>query len=156
LLPDGVLFLGQREDVPAVLSRVDLLVLTSAYEGFPNVLLEAMAARLPVITVPAGDAGIVVQDGLTGYVVNPEDPEGAGGEVAITRGIADRLVCLAQSASLRRQLGDAGRRRVEQLYSFEILPSRLFSLYQEMARASGDRRLAHILSASPAQSENVL
>jgi glycosyltransferase involved in cell wall biosynthesis len=155
LLPGGVRFLGQRSDVPAVLARVDLLALTSAYEGFPNVLLEAMAARLPVVTVPAGDAGLIVQDGLTGYVVNPSETAGAGGDETAALAIADRLICLAQSAPLRRRLGDAGRRRVEILYSFEGLPARLFSLYQAIARATGDHRLLEILTTPPPQSTPV-
>jgi glycosyltransferase involved in cell wall biosynthesis len=100
------------------------MALTSDQEGFPNVLLEAMAARLPVIATPAGDAGIVVEDGVTGCVVDFED----------VRGMAERMVCLAQSASLRRQLGEAGRRRVERDYSFTSLAPRLMNLYKEVAR----------------------
>jgi glycosyltransferase involved in cell wall biosynthesis len=56
LTPDGVLFPGEVRNVPALLARSAFLALTSDYEGFPNVILEAMAARLPVLTVPAGDA----------------------------------------------------------------------------------------------------
>jgi glycosyltransferase involved in cell wall biosynthesis len=124
LLPDGLTLLGQRDDVPALLRQAQIMALTSDQEGFPNVLLEAMAARLPVIATPAGDAGIVVEDGVTGCVVDFED----------VRGMAERMVCLAQSASLRRQLGEAGRRRVERDYSFTSLAPRLMNLYKEVAR----------------------
>src|SRR5690606_18380080 len=52
----GVRFLGERGDVPALLTRASYLVLTSDNEGLPNVILEAMAASIPVITMPCGDA----------------------------------------------------------------------------------------------------
>jgi starch synthase (maltosyl-transferring) len=141
LLPGGVRFLGQRADVPAIISQVDLLLLTSQFEGFPNVLLEAMAARVPVITTPAGDAGRVVQDGITGDVVLSASPAE----------IASRIVQYTQAPEMRRQRGEAGRQRVEQLYSFEGLADRLLSLYREIARSQGGRPLLKILNAYDAQ-----
>jgi len=124
LLPNDVLFPGWRDDVPALLRQADMLVLSSDYEGFPNVILEAMAARLPVITTPAGDAGVVVEDGISGYVVPSDD-------IAM---MADRMVRLASSQELRRELGAAGRRRVEQCYSFDGLAERLITAYETVAR----------------------
>ena len=75
LLPDGVAFLGRRNDVPALLGSADMLVLSSDHEGCPNVVMEAMAARRPVVTTPAGDAGVLVEDGVSGYVVPFDDVE---------------------------------------------------------------------------------
>jgi glycosyltransferase involved in cell wall biosynthesis len=123
LTPDVVTFLGSREDVPALLKQADMLVLSSDYEGFPNVVLEAMAARLPVITTPAGDSNIVVQDGRTGYVVPFDD----------VTGMAECVVRLSKSPGLRRHLGEAGRKRVEQNFSFEPLAGRLLSIYRKSA-----------------------
>ncbi len=114
LAAGGVRFLGQRTDVPTLLGQADLLVSCSDREGFPNVVLEAMAARLPVITTPAGDSGIVVQDGVTGYVVPFDD----------VPAMANRLVDLARSPDLRRRFGEAGRRRVEQHYAAAALGER--------------------------------
>src|SRR5438105_2682697 len=59
LLPAHLVFLGQCDRIPALLKQSSLLMLCSDYEGFPNVLLEAMAARLPVLTTPVGDAGVI-------------------------------------------------------------------------------------------------
>ncbi len=70
---EDVNFLGLRDDIPNILNRADLLVLTSDREGFPNVLIEAMAAGLPVITTPAGEAATIVQDRETGFVVPFDD-----------------------------------------------------------------------------------
>ncbi|MFL5733863.1 MAG: glycosyltransferase family 4 protein [Chloroflexia bacterium] len=135
LLPDGVLFLGRRDDVPAVLRSADMFVLSSESEGFPNVLLEAMAADLPVITTAAGDSGTVVQEGSTGYVVPIEDVEG----------MAERMVRVAQSPELGRRLGEAGRRRVEMQYSAERLGDHMMSVYRDIARQQNDHHLLRML-----------
>ena len=123
LLPNGLAFLERRNDVPGLLKSAQLLVLSSDHEGFPNVILEAMAARLPVITTPAGESSLAVQDGITGYVVPFESVEQ----------MAARMVQLAQSPSLRRQFGEAGRARVEQRYSFDNLADRLVAIYRRVA-----------------------
>jgi glycosyltransferase involved in cell wall biosynthesis len=127
LLPHGVLWLGRRDDVPALLARADMLVASSDHEGCPNVVLEAMAARRPVVTTPAGDAGVVVQDGTTGYVVPFDD----------VPAMADRMVRLAESPELRRKLGEAGRRRVEVDYGYDGLAGRLTSIYATIATRQG-------------------
>ena len=137
LLPEGVVFLGARNDVPTLLRQADLLVLCSDYEGLPNVLLEAMTARLPVITTPAGDAGIVVRNDVTGYVVPFESIER----------IAECLIRLATAPALRRQLGESGRHRVEQQYSRESLAVSLLSVYHAIARQHNNYKALSILDA---------
>src|SRR5690606_17108355 len=106
-----------------------ILVLTSDHEGFPNVLLEAMAAGLPVVTTPAGDAASVVQDGVTGYVVGFDDG------VALVA----RLLALARSADLRRQFGQAGRQRAAAVYGPEQLAPKLFEVYWWAAERANAR-----------------
>jgi glycosyltransferase involved in cell wall biosynthesis len=137
LLPDGVRFLGRRDDIPALLRGATMYALTSDHEGFPNVVMEAMAAGLPVITTPAGDAGVVVEDEVTGYVVPASD----------VGGMAERMVRLARSPELRRRFGDAGRRRVEEEYSFERLGERLLGAYRTMAERQGRRQALDRLGA---------
>ncbi len=131
LLPNGVQFLGRSDNVATLLRQSEMFVLTSDYEGFPNVLLEAMAARLPVVTTPAGDSAKVVQDDRTGYVVGFED----------FKGLVDRIALLARSSELRRRLGDAGRKRVEEHYGFEHLPQRLLAIYRAIAVAKARKHL---------------
>jgi len=71
-LGDVVTLLGERRDVPALLSAADLFVMTSRYEGCPYSLLEAMAARTPVVTARASGVEEIVSPG-TGWMVPPED-----------------------------------------------------------------------------------
>jgi glycosyltransferase involved in cell wall biosynthesis len=133
--PSCVAFLGLRDDVPSLLRAADLLLVTSDEEGFPNAILEAMAARLPVITTPAGDAGLVVQDDVTGYVVPFDDVEQ----------IAERVVRLARSPELRRSLGRAGRLRVEQCYGSEQLAVSLLGTYRSIATSCGHEGLLKLI-----------
>jgi glycosyltransferase involved in cell wall biosynthesis len=118
-----------------LLARSALLVLSSDYEGLPNVVLEAMAARLPVITTPAGDAGVVVQHGQTGFVVQPDDHQS----------MAACMVKLAQSPSLRAELGKAGRQRVEQEYNYESLADRLVEIFRSFASQEQRTALVELL-----------
>ena len=134
-LGDGVTFLGRRDDIPALLRSADLLVVSSDHEGFPNVILEAMAGRLPVVATAAGDARAVVEEGETGFVVAVDD----------LAGMVAKLRLLARTPSLRRRLGEAGRRRVERLYSERQLGGRLLDIYRAMAADHGSARLAAVV-----------
>jgi glycosyltransferase involved in cell wall biosynthesis len=138
LRPPDFTFLGECDRVPALLARAGLLVLSSEYEGFPNVILEGMAARLPALTTPAGDARLIVQHGETGYVVEHEDAQG----------MADFMVRLAQSPSLRLNFGRAGRKRVEQEYNYESLSDRLRLVFRGFASQRGRSRLVQMLDRS--------
>jgi glycosyltransferase involved in cell wall biosynthesis len=136
LTPNGVIFLGRRDDVPSLLHQADALVITSDYEGFPNVLIEAMASRIPVITTPAGDADSIIQDGVTGFVVPFDGVEG----------IAKRMVQLANSPDLRERLGRAGRRVVETRFSFEQQKNRLLSTYRSIAWQQENPRVMDLIA----------
>jgi glycosyltransferase involved in cell wall biosynthesis len=136
LSSDELVFLGSRNDVPELLTSADMLVLTSDHEGFPNVLLEAMAASLPIITTPAGDAGRLVQEGVNGFVVGFDDVEV----------LAKCMVQLAQSSNLRHRLGVAGRQYLEQNYGNKNLADLLLSIYSSIAQRRRNTRLSGILT----------
>ncbi len=140
LLSDGVVFTGRRNDVPHLLKSADILMLTSSHEGFPNVLLEGMAAGLPIITTPAGDAPIIVQEGVTGYICDFEDIEG----------MAQRLLKLTSSTEARLSVGQAGAARVKQKYSADSLDQQLLNTYRDIGTASGNRVLLNAIAQQPA------
>ena len=137
LLPGGVRFLGLRSDIPSLLQRVEMLALTSDSEGSPNAVLEGMAAGLPVISTPAGDAARLVQDGVTGYIVPFDD----------VAGLARCFTLLARDPRRRRELGHAGRRRVEEIAALGDLATRLLSIYASAARTQQKNRVLAAIGA---------
>jgi glycosyltransferase involved in cell wall biosynthesis len=138
LLPDGLEFRGVSQHISGVMADADMLALTSDYEGLPNVILEAMAARLPVVTTPAGDAPAIVEDCVNGFVVPFDAPEE----------LADRLTRLARSPTLRQGLGAAGYERVTTRYACEGLADRLVAVYRAAAQQSGRLHLPEQLPSN--------
>ncbi len=126
----AVTFLGMREDLPAWLAKSDMLVMASDSEGSPNVILESMAAGLPVITTPAGDADRLVRHGTTGFIV----PFGDAGA------IASHMVTLAGSRDLRRTLGEAARRIVTRDFGFDSLSAQYTAICRDVGARSGSSR----------------
>jgi glycosyltransferase involved in cell wall biosynthesis len=117
-----------------------MIVLTSQREGFPNVLLEAMAARLPAITTPVGDASMLVDNGRTGFVVP------FGNEEVL----AARMMALAQSPLMRHTFGDAGRAHVETHYRLDGLASRALHVYRRIAAQQHCKRTLQAVDAADA------
>lgn len=73
-LEGSVRFLGRREDVPALLQQISLMVLPSVYEGLPTIIMEGMAAGVPVIATNIPGTRELVWDGVTGWLVPARDP----------------------------------------------------------------------------------
>jgi glycosyltransferase involved in cell wall biosynthesis len=101
---DRVHWLGQVDDVPALLPALDAVVLCShpAVETFPLSLLEAMASARPVVATRVGSLGEMVDEGGTGYLVAPGDEDG----------LLDCLSILRDDPERRSMMGAAGRERV--------------------------------------------
>jgi starch synthase (maltosyl-transferring) len=107
LLQNHVHWLGRRDDVPGLLKGVDVVVLPSLWEGMPNVVLEAMAARRAVVATAVEGTTELVGPGRTGWLVAPGDSEGLAAALLDAAGAPDRLAAF----------GAAGRARVEAHYS---------------------------------------
>jgi glycosyltransferase involved in cell wall biosynthesis len=117
-------------DIPALMGRLDLLVLTSRAEAFPNVVLEAMASGIPVIATPVGDVPNLVANGETGILCSPTDPEE----------LAQALVRIrALTPDRRSKMGRRAREIVEQRYRIEAVASSTLEFYRQiLSRRSGN------------------
>ena len=118
-----VRFLGSRQDVPALMNAADGLVLSSAVEGLPLVLLEAAASGLPCVTTDVGGARDAVVDGQTGFVTPRGNPEALADAMA-------RLLELPGAA--RREMGQAARELALARFDMGLVTSQWEHLYGEL------------------------
>jgi glycosyltransferase involved in cell wall biosynthesis len=123
-----VRFAGHQRDVRPWLAALDVFVLSSDWEGMSNALLEAMAARLPVVATATGGTPDVVLDGKTGFLVPPGDPPA----------LARALGRLLTDPGLRERMGQAGRHRVGELFSVDLMVERTESLYENLRAGQAD------------------
>jgi glycosyltransferase involved in cell wall biosynthesis len=123
---DGVVvFTGARSDIREVLSAMDVFALSSVTEGLAVTLLEAMSAGLPVVATRVGGNPEVVEDGVTGVLVDPKEPE------ALARAIASLLA----DPDRARTMGQAGIARVRAHFSLESM----IRAYDEVYGATAGR-----------------
>ncbi|MBK9926024.1 MAG: glycosyltransferase [Anaerolineales bacterium] len=120
----SVTFWGERKDIPAILKRVSLGVLSSEYEGVSNALLEYMAASLPVVVTDVGGNHEVVVNGKTGILVPFGDP----------KSFADAMFSLIQNSELSREYGKAGRYRVEKKFNIQRMIREMEDTYFSLVR----------------------
>jgi polysaccharide biosynthesis protein PslH len=126
-----VRLMGQRRDVPQLLPGADLFLLTSISEGIPVTFIEAMAARLPIVSTDVGGVTEVVEDGQTGLLAS------AGDDAAL----AQAMLRLVEDPTLRDRLGATGRVRAERLFSQRQMHASYAKVYDEMLRGSRARRM---------------
>lgn len=119
-LENEIIWAGFREDIPVVMNAFDTFVLTSSYEGFGLVLLEAMAAGRPVVASRVSAIPEIVQDGMTGLLRESGDHEG----------FAHALLGLEET-DVRARLGTAGHDRVLTLFTPERMAEATLSVYKE-------------------------
>jgi glycosyltransferase involved in cell wall biosynthesis len=126
-LRDEVDLVGERngEEVLRAYQRADIFALTPCVtadgdrDGIPNVIVEAMACGLPVVTTDAGGVAEVVQHGVNGLVATPRD----------VGTLARHLAELVTDGQRRRALGEAGRRMVEERFDVRSAARRLSSVF---------------------------
>lgn len=119
LLSTGVEFRNSVSNMAAAYREADILVLTSDWEGTPNVVLEASAAGLPIVTTRAGGTPDVVRDCVTGFLCDCGDAEG----------LVSAVLRLLSDEKLRHGMGEEGRRFVEEHYSSLRLGRFLAEIY---------------------------
>jgi glycosyltransferase involved in cell wall biosynthesis len=138
-LKNRVTYTGRisSEELVRLYGRSQLLVSPSLYEGFGLPAAEAMACGLPVVATSAGAFPEVIEDGVTGRLVPPAD----------ARALAGAIRELMADGELRRRMGEAGRRRVEERFTWRETARRTVQLYEEVL---GCPRAEEPGSATPA------
>ena len=107
-LGGSVVMAGFRNDLDRFISQLDLFVLPSYTEGLPNVVLEACAAGVPVVATEVGGTPEVIEDGTSGFLVPPGDPDALAAKILEAIECEDRL----------REVGFMGRQRVLEQFTF--------------------------------------
>ncbi len=128
-LGSHVIFTGFRTDVHEILPEINVTVLPSLSEGLSNSLLESMAAGVPVIATRVGGTPEAVEDGTTGLLVPPRDPGS----------LVQAMERMLENPELARNFGEAGRRRVTNLFSIEKMVQQTESLYLSLLSAKRAR-----------------
>lgn len=118
-----------REDVVREMQQAHILILSSQQEVLPTVLLEAQACQLPIIATRVGATDEAVLPNQSAFLVPPDDPNA----------LAQTLRYLLQNPNLWPQMGQAGRRFVEENYDIRILNTRLLDIYRQLI----DRKQPH-------------
>jgi len=128
---ERVRFLGLRDDIPELMSAADAFALSSDMEGLPLVLLQASAAKLPIVaTNVSGNPEVVIED-VNGYLTPPGAPDVFAQAMA-------RMAALSRAD--RAALGQAGLERVRAMFELEPVVDRWEELFDELLEASGGRR----------------
>jgi glycosyltransferase involved in cell wall biosynthesis len=124
-LQDNVILTGELSDVRPAYAAMNVLVLPSAQpEPLGDVMMEAMAMRVPVIATNIGGPPEVVQDGVTGFLIPPSDAEA----------LADKIGLLMNDSKLGERLGQAGPNRVKERFSLGEMIGKIEALYGKLMR----------------------
>ena len=121
-LEDKTYFTGWRRDVVPLYQIMDLVVLPSRSEGFGKALIEGMAARKPVVATRVGGIPEIVVDQETGILVPVDDP----------KALAEAILSLLQGQTRMVKLGEMGRRRVEQMFTWDMSVAKVEKVYAEV------------------------
>jgi glycosyltransferase involved in cell wall biosynthesis len=120
---EKVEFLGMRDDIPALLDRASIAVMSSLREGLSLSIIEAMASGLPVVASRTGGTPEVVEDGVTGMLVSPGNPQE----------LAEALSVLMSDSEKAHAMGLAGRKKYEVKFTKKKMISELEALYERFA-----------------------
>jgi glycosyltransferase involved in cell wall biosynthesis len=123
-----VRFLGVRHDIAALLGAADGFVLSSAWEGMPNVVMEALAAGTPVVATRVGGVPELVEPGKSGFLVPPRDP------IALSQAMRQLMSLPVEQ---RRQMGLSGRDHIAANYSMRAMADRWIALFAELLLTKG-------------------
>lgn len=124
-ISDNVILAGFRNDIPAVLREIDILVHPARMEGLGIAILQAMSAGIPVIASEVGGIPEAVKDGVNGILIPPMD------SVAIQ----NALIRLLDDPALRLKMGAEGKRIVEEEFSVDCMVEGVLSVYRTLLKS---------------------
>lgn len=112
----------ERPKIPLLFAAADVFLLPSHNEGLPISIIEALRSSVPVVTTPVGGIPDMVENGVSGLLIQPRDPDG----------IAEAILRLRRDASLREELALGGRRRFEEVFEVSKRIEELSAIYQRL------------------------
>ena len=122
-IQEHVEFLGNRKDVPQLLAQTDVLVLsTVTQEAFGRVILEAQAAGVPVVATSVGGVVDIIDNGRTGLLVMPKDPDG----------MANAVMRVLNDKKFAAQLTGAARQKLQENFTLGHMASQTLKVYEEL------------------------
>ncbi|MGD9849873.1 MAG: glycosyltransferase family 4 protein [Nitrospirales bacterium] len=121
-LDSMIVFPGLRNDIPALLSLLNVFVLPSLEEGMPQSLTQALAMECPVVASDVGAVPEVIQEGQTGLLVPARNPQV----------LAEKVAFLLSHPEQGKQMGQTGRKMIEQGYSIEKMLDQTEQLYAQL------------------------
>lgn len=127
-LSDRIMMIGRSDQVPRLMAASDIFVLSSLWEGLPGVVMEAMAAGLPVVATAVGGAPELVVEGETGFLVQAGTPK----HFAL---VLEKALSMAEEE--RQRMGKAGRQRVEEHFNVKRMVKAYEALYEECLHEIG-------------------
>ena len=110
-IEDRILLLGWRRDIPEIMNCIDILVLTSLWEGLPRVFPQAMASGIPVVATGVDGIPEAIQDGVNGFLLPPGDIDG----------MAAKIIYLIRHPEKAREMGEKGKRLVGEFDIWRML-----------------------------------
>lgn len=123
-----ITFAGWRDDAASVYNAMDFFVQPSLSEAFSQVLIEAMGCGLPVIATKVGGAGEVIDDGVNGLLIEPDDP----------KAIVDSIIKLAGDDGLRSKMAESGMSSVRERFSAATMIDRHVELYEQFIKTTSN------------------
>src|SRR5262249_24404371 len=142
-LTGSVFLAGFRNDLDRFISQFDLYCLPSYTEGMPNVVLESCAAGVPVVATSVGGTPEIIEDGVSGMLVPPGDPD------TLATKILDALECEEQL----RELGFQARQRVLEEFSFTAQAERYLDLFERLCPAKEAPAEVPVAEEAPEEEE---
>lgn len=123
-LTNNVFLLGLRHDIPDILKSLDIFVLPTLQESLPQSVMQAMAMGRPVIATTVGGLPEVVEDGISGILVEPENPHA----------LSEAVISLLKDKERMKKMGDAGRKIAQEKYSVDAMVERMYNFYESLIR----------------------